>query len=102
IAADVVLLDIVRTNAWRRPLCFAATAGREGMGWLAPYARLEGLHWRIIPVPDVRVDRDLLRANLLERHEYRGYANPSVELDDVSRNIGALYVSALKPLLDAE
>jgi len=100
--ADVVLLDIVRTNAWRDPLCFAVTVGREGMGWLEPYARLEGLFWRILPVTDLPVDRDILRANLLERHEYRGYANASTRVDDVSRAIGLQYVIAFGALLDAE
>jgi hypothetical protein len=100
--ADAVLLDIVRTNAWRDPLCFAGAAGPDGMGWLKPYARLEGLHWCIIPVPGVGVDLDLLRANLLERYEYRGFADPSVAVADMSRTIGALYLYALGALLDAE
>jgi hypothetical protein len=100
--ADAVLLDIVRTNAWRDPLCFAATAGPDGMGWLKPYARLEGLHWCIVPVPGIGVDLDLLRANLLERFEYRGFADPSVAVLDMSRTIGSLYLYALGELLDAE
>ncbi|MGH9204071.1 MAG: hypothetical protein ACRD2A_22825, partial [Vicinamibacterales bacterium] len=100
--ADVVLLDIVSTNQWRVPLTFAITVGDGGMGWLKPYGRLEGLYWRVVPVADVRVDPEVLRANLLGRYEYRGYADDSVRIDDVSRMIGLQYVSAFGTLLEAE
>lgn len=102
IPADVVLLDIVRTNAWRDPLTFAITAGEDGVGWLRPYARLQGLHWRIVPVADLGPDRDMLRANLLQRYEYRGYANPSITIDDTSRTIAFAYFTAFSGLLDAD
>ena len=100
--ADVVLLDIVRTNAWRDPLCFAITIGSDGMGWLEPYSRLEGLFWRTVPVADLPADREILRANLLVHYEYRGYADRSVRIDDVSRLIGLQYFIALRTLLEAE
>src|SRR5262249_31834417 len=41
---DLVLLDIITTNAWKRPIAFAVTAGHVP-SWLAPYARLGGLYW---------------------------------------------------------
>ena len=100
--ADVVLVDVVRTNEWRHPLSVAITAGPEGTGWLAPFRRLEGLHWRIVPAATAPPDRELLRTNLLERHEYRGYADRSVRLDDVSRNMGMLYFTPARALLEAE
>ena len=100
--ADVVLVDIVHTNAWRRPICFAATAGSDGMGWLEPYARHEGLHWRIVPVAGAPPDAELLRTNLLRRHEYRGYADRAVPIEDVTRNIGMVYYDALGVLLEAD
>jgi hypothetical protein len=91
LAADLVTLDIVGTNKWRRPLCFSITASAQGMGWFQPYGRLDGLFWRIVPVADPPLEVDTLRANLLERYRYRGYGDPHVELDDVSRNMGRLY-----------
>ena len=100
--ADIVLLDIVRTNAWRDPITFAVTAAPNGPGWLTPYARLDGLFWRLVPVKDVRADRDVLRGNLLERYQYRGYNDSSVIVDDVSRVMGRQYFAALEELLKAE
>jgi hypothetical protein len=101
VPADTVLLDIVRTNAWRDPITFAITVG-DRTAWLEPFARLEGLHWRIVPISDLGPDRDSLRANLLQRYEYRGYADPSVTIDDTSRIIGYQYITAFNALLRAD
>jgi len=100
--ADWILVDIVRNNAWRDPLTVAITVGFNGLSWLEPYARLDGLYWRIVPVRSPRTDPHTLRANLLDRAEYRGYADPSIRLEDVSRTLGLQYFPALKALLDAE
>jgi hypothetical protein len=100
--ADIVLLDIVRTNAWRDPITFAITAAPNGPAWLMPFARLDGLHWRIVPVPNVQADREVLRGNLLERYAYRGYSDATVIVDDVSRIMGRQYFPALDELLKAE
>ena len=96
---DVVLTDLLRTNQWRRPLTFAITFGSLPE-WLRPYARLEGLYWRIIPAAGVRTDPALLRANLFDRYAYRGFADSSTVIDDTSRMIGFQYYSALLTLLD--
>jgi hypothetical protein len=102
LVADGVLLDIVRTNAWRDPVCFSGTGGPEVLGWLAAHARPEGLHACVTKVPNAPVDRGLLRANLLERAVYRGYADPRVAIDETARNLGALSVDALGTLLGAD
>lgn len=84
------------------PVTFAITVGDGALGWLKPYARLEGLFWRIIPVDNLRADLDILRANLLERYEYRGYADPAIRIDDVSRMMGLQYFTAFSALLESE
>jgi hypothetical protein len=100
--ADWVLLDIVGRNAWRRPLTIAITAGDDGLGWLRPYARLDGLFWRIVPVVDPPVNRDVLRANVIDRPAYRGYDDRSIRLDDVARIMGAQAYVAAGLLLEAD
>jgi len=100
--ADVTLFDIVRTNRWRRPLCFAITGTRQGMAWLAPYGRLEGLYYRAVPMVDSSANVELLRTNLLEHASYRGFADPAVRLDNEDRMIGANSYVALSGLLEAE
>jgi hypothetical protein len=101
-AADWVLLDIVRNNAWRRPITVSTTAGEDGLGWLKPYARLEGLFWRIVPVGHPRSDAELIRTNLRTGYELRGFADPRVKIDDGTRAIGGVYLYALESVLDAD
>jgi len=100
--AEIVLLDIVRTNRWQRPLTFAITGTKSAMEWLGAYGRLDGLHFRIVPVRDPPSDPTMLRAHLLENAQYRGYADPSVAIDDVSRTMGMQSYAGLLGLLEAE
>ena len=102
VEADWALLEIVRNNAWRRPLAVSTTAGDDGLAWLKPYARLNGLFWRIVPVTQPNADAALLRTNLRERYELRGFADATIPLEQTSKSIGAVYIFALGHLLDAD
>jgi uncharacterized metal-binding protein len=99
--ADWVMLDLARKNEWRLPLAISTTASADGLGWFAPYARFEGLFWRVVPVEKPAPDLERLRTSL-GRYELRGYAGSSVQVGDVSRNIGGLYVNAYAKLLDLD
>lgn len=51
--ADLVLLDIIATNAkngWDRPICWAITTGNDVYQNLMPYLRMEGLVYRLVPM----------------------------------------------------
>jgi hypothetical protein len=98
---NITLVDIVRTNQWRRPLTFAITGSNSGMAWLLPYGRLDGLFYRIVPARNPAVDRATFRANL-DRVELRGYADSAVIVEDVSRTMGYAYYGALSELLAAD
>ena len=100
--AEVALLDIVRTNAWRRPLTFSVTGGESAMEWLSQYSRLDGLYYRIVPVRSAPADVELLRDNLIRRARYRGYADTTLSLDHESRMLGSLAYAGLTALLEAE
>jgi hypothetical protein len=101
--AEVTLLDLVRTNRWRRPLAFAGTGTRASMTWLGPYGRLDGLYYRVVPTPDPAPNLPLLRGNLLGVASYRGYADSSVLLDPVSsRAIAVQYYLGFAELLRTE
>jgi transmembrane protein TMEM260 (protein O-mannosyltransferase) len=102
VPSEITVIDIVRTNRWRKPLCFAITGTQRGMAWLARYGRLEGLYWRVVPMVDPPPDVSRLRANLLEHADHRGYADPAILLDHVSQTFGMLPHVALPGLLEAE
>ena len=100
--AEVMLLDIVRTNRWRRPLTFATSGTRYAMEWLAPYGRLDGTYFRVVPLRDPPPDTALLRRNLFQVAHYRGYAGAGVIVDDISHTMASLSYNGLLALLDAE
>jgi hypothetical protein len=99
--AEIVLLDIVRTNAWKRPLTFAIT-GPGAMEWLTPYGRIEGLYSRVVPVVNAPADPRTLRAHLFDVARYRGFADSSVMVDGVSRTMGMQAYGPLMTLLSAD
>jgi hypothetical protein len=99
---DLLVLRILEDNAWRRPLCFAVSVSPDNLAWLASYRRLDGLFWRIVPVADPAADVRMLRANLTETYAFRGYADPRVRLDDVSRLMGSMYYFAFMTMAEAE
>ena len=70
--------------------------------FLAPYARLDGLFWRVVPYADPPASRADLRRNLLQVYQYRGYADPAVPLDEMSRILGFNYYPPLVALARAE
>jgi hypothetical protein len=97
---DMVLVDLVRTNAWHRPIAFAITMA-EGPSWLKSFVRLDGLHFRLVPIEHAAPDAATLRTNLFSR-TFRGYADTTVVIDDVTRNIGNAYVRGFEALLGAD
>jgi hypothetical protein len=99
---ELTMVDIVRTNQWKRPLTFSVTGGEGTMAWLAPYARLDGLYWRIVPTRDAKPDLDRIRAHLLGNARYRGYADSSVRLDDFAGTMAMQTYYAAEEMLKAE
>lgn len=100
--AEITVLDIVRTNRWHRPISFAITGTPQIPAWLAPYDRLEGLYYRVVPMVDPPANVLRLRANLLEHADYRGYADPAIRLDNEDRTFGVIAYLALRKLLEAD
>jgi len=97
---DLLMLDMLQTNRWRRPLCFSVAVSEVGLGWFRPYARLDGLFWRIIPMENPSLDVEMLSANLLATYGYEGYADAAVRLDAVSRNMGLMYHAPFMALIE--
>jgi len=99
---DQVLLGVLRTDSWRRPLCFACTVSDRNMQWVQPYRRLDGLHWRIVPRTDPPVNREILRHNLLDVARYRGYEPGGPFLDETTLSMARNYYPPLATLARAE
>jgi hypothetical protein len=48
--ADLMVLDLLASNNWSRPVYFAVTAGSDSYLNLEEYFRLEGLAYRLVPM----------------------------------------------------
>jgi hypothetical protein len=71
--------------------------------WLWPFARIDGLAFRIIPSEDPKVaDIDHLRSQLFERMRYAALADTSAPLDPDSRILCRNYAAALLQLVAAQ
>ncbi len=88
--ADLIILDMLATNNWKRPMYFAITVGSDSYMNLESYFQLEGLAYRIVPVkndpnPDQQYGRILTNAmydNLMNKYHWGGMKNPKVYLDE--------------------
>lgn len=52
--ADLMILDLLATNNWKRPVYFAVTAGNDSYLNLEGFFRLEGLAYRLVPMVATR------------------------------------------------
>ena len=95
---DQVVLDLFRLTRWQRPIYLAVTVTPDHLAWLWPYARLDGLAYRVIPSTDREVwDLDHLRTQLFERVSYADLADTTVALGDM-RPLFRNYSAALLQL----
>ncbi len=93
---DRVAFGILRLTRWKRPVYVACTVMPDRLRWLWPFARLDGLAFRIIPSDDPAVhDVDHLRHQLIERTSYAGVVDTTVTLDADSRMLCSNYLAAL-------
>ena len=84
-------------------MLLACTVWPGYLPWLWPFARLDGLAFRIIPSDDPAVlDVEHVRRQLLERVSYAGIADTTVTMDLDSRQMCSSYLAPLVQLALAE
>ena len=92
----LVILDILATNNWERPVYFSTTVSSADYLNLQPYFQLEGLAYRIVPVknPDPNeegfIEKPLMYDNMMNKFSWRNLDDPTIFYDDS-------YVSQLPP-----
>ncbi|GAB3011657.1 hypothetical protein GCM10027051_12710 [Niabella terrae] len=122
---DLIMLNIIATNQWRRPIYFTAPYGQLGFG---QYLRKDGLAYRLIPFPAKNrqenwVTDQALRSmraggssvrdnnlqaiydNLLNKYAFGGASKRGVYFDEENRrhllNIRSIFAEAAGNLADA-
>ncbi len=86
---DMMVLDLMAQNNWKRPVYFAITVSDENYLGLEKYFRLDGLAYRIVPVETQRedgqpgfIDSDILYENLMNKFKWGNISDPRVYLDE--------------------
>ena len=106
---DIMVQNIIHTNAWKRPIYFAVTVSYDGRIGLDDYLWFHGLAWRLEPRritdQDRALDPKILRANLFDEpqqfsktpqygYKWRGINDPKVYFDENTERLTLNYRSA--------
>ena len=87
---DLMILNIIANNNWKRPIYFATTVGSENYLNLEPYFQLEGIAYRLVPIRTEtrsevvpgRVETDVMYNNVMNKFVYGNMKDPRVYLDE--------------------
>ncbi|MCE7062023.1 DUF2723 domain-containing protein [Dyadobacter sp. CY343] len=87
---DLVILDIIASNNWKRPVYFSSTMGSSQNLGLQEHLQMEGYAFRLLPVrvpgaDDGYVNSDIMFENLMKKTFWREMNNPEVYYDDTYR-----------------
>lgn len=86
---EVMIMDLLQNNHWKRPIYFAVTVGSDSYLGLQKYLSLEGMAYRVLPKAGgvlakgeyVNIDRTY--DNLMHKFKWGGIAeNPDIYMDE--------------------
>ncbi len=100
--ANLMIMDLLATNDWKRPVYFVMTTGADTYIGLEKYFHLEGLAYRLLPVQANpiegqigEVNTDVMYDNLMNRFKYGNMKDPGVYIDEANArmvmNMRSLY-----------
>ncbi|GAB3828011.1 DUF2723 domain-containing protein [Pontibacter rugosus] len=84
----LVILDLLATNNWERPIYFSTTVNSADFIGLSGYFQLEGLAYRIVPVKSAAgqeggiVNKEVMYENMMKKFMFRNFDNPDIFYDD--------------------
>ncbi|MDD4225445.1 MAG: DUF2723 domain-containing protein [Mariniphaga sp.] len=88
---EMMILDLLLTNNWERPIYWAITVGNSKYMNLEDYFQVEGFGYRFVPIKGQRnrngiafgtVATDLMYDNMMNKYEYGNMNDPDVYLDE--------------------
>lgn len=97
---DMMVLDILFSNEWKRPVYFAITVSNDAQTGLQRYLRMDGLAFKVITVPDQQISPKHLYENTFTKYKFRNMDNPDIFYDDNVRRLTQNYRSLYLQLAD--
>jgi hypothetical protein len=88
--SELMIMELLKENHWKRPIYFAVTVGTEYYLGLEDHFELSGLAYRILPIgvkgAGSAVNVDEMYDNMMNKFKYGNINNPKIYLDEnVSR-----------------
>ncbi len=92
----LMILDLLANNNWERPIYYAITVSDDNYLNLENYFQMEGLAYRIVPVPTQGdgfgkggINTDVMFENMVHKFKWGGIEKPGIYLDEnVVRMLG--------------
>jgi hypothetical protein len=92
---NLIALDILANNNWKRPIYFAVTTGDDAYLNLFDYLQLEGYAYRLVPYKVVRnnenvgmVNSEIMYNNMMHKFKMGQWNNPDIYLDETQVRTG--------------
>lgn len=92
--SETMLLDIISTNNWKRPIYFGIGIPTESYMGLEKYFQIEGAAYRLVPMETSprrneyggtdygRIDSEILYDHIMNKFEWGNIKNPKVNIDN--------------------
>ncbi len=87
--ADLMVLDLIASSKWKRPIYFATTVGPSNYLGLEPYFQLDGMAYKLVPIRTQtdgytvgHINTDTLYTHLMKVFRWGGIDKKHVYLDE--------------------
>ena len=84
--SEMMVMEMLSTNQWKRPIYFAVTIGDDYHLGLNPYLELTGMAYRITPERSAdgkpRVNTEVMYDNMLNKFKYGNINIPGIYIDE--------------------
>ena len=98
---DLMIMNILYANKWRKPVYFAVTVAKSNMlSELQEYFRMDGLALKLVPFKNWQISPENLEKNLVHVYKYRGLSDPDVYHDNNIQGLLQNYRSAFLQLIE--
>ena len=84
--SEMMIMEMLSTNKWQRPMYFCATVGNDYYLGLEPYMELTGLAYQITPTRSrdgqPRVNTEKMYENMMHKFKYGNMNIPGIYIDE--------------------
>jgi hypothetical protein len=99
--SDLIVLDIIAHNNWKRPIYFSSSVASDALQGLSEYTLQEGIAFRLVPLhikgdesQAGGVNTTTMYHNMMDKFFWKNLNNPNVYLDETCRRLAMNYRNA--------